>query len=399
MKKQVNMIDEKKFENSIIYYVLIACACVNLLEKGSLIFCAIALYKVRFKYKFDANMISITLLTSAVVISSIIFYSFYEIVKAANFFFLYLIGYNGYLVSNDKIKYINRTVFAIFTGFGANIIITYIYNMNIHRIAVRTLYSFWTHELISVTLIGLLSSVVIGYSFYCLFCSKKIYIKIISLIILIIALLINFSTATRTPIIMLCIVYSVMSIIYASSLGKRKALKALLAINLAFIVIFLTYQFNAFGIKEHIQQYPIFLRFKAEGLYSSRLDITKQHLKYMWRYLWGGNNIKTLVTYSAHNYLQEGYDLYGIFAFIALIAKTVHSIRNIFTLVSIKQKQPQDFLFISMYLSIYIQMCMEPVFSGYPILFWSMLLIDGMATAYLEDIKQLKSYITEGFQG
>jgi len=86
----------------------------------------------------------------------------------------------------------------------------------------------------------------------------------------------------------------------------------------------------------------------------------------------------------AHNYLQEGYDLYGVFAFVMLLVVTVQFVSNIFRFATKRQKKGTDMLFLSFYTAVFLQMCVEPVFTGYPILIWSLMLIHGMATAYLK---------------
>ena len=194
---------------------------------------------------------------------------------------------------------------------------------------------------------------------------------------------INFNTATRTPIVLFFIIYLTLGLIYVYN-KERKIGRAFWIIVIVATALVVLYELNIFGIKTYILSTPLFDRIQEEGMKTSRWDITVLYLKNTFKYLWGNNHVATLTGHQAHNYLQQAHDLYGIFATIPVLILSFSFIKNIVKLLSIQKKQGIDFLLLGMYLCMIIQMCMEPVFTGYPIIIWALLLIHGMTNEYLE---------------
>lgn len=116
-------------------------------------------------------------ITASVV--SLILFDEKEVVKSFVYFLSFVVGYKGYKNSSNRELFIKRIIFVVFAGFLCNLIITYYINFVVigHIAGQRELYSFWTNELMSVTLAGLMSSIPIAYSFYCFFVNQKGYIK------------------------------------------------------------------------------------------------------------------------------------------------------------------------------------------------------------------------------
>lgn len=380
--------NNRTIEDRFLYYALIVCFCANALGRGS-IFCMIlsVLAVVAFKLEFhvDVNTVIMLVFAIAVAIVSIVFYTAGDTFKAFNYFMMYVLGYNGYICAKNKGRFIKRTLFAIFLGFDLHLMLTYIVNFGRERIKVRTLYDVWTNELISVTLIGLLSCMIIGYSFYALFCNKNIKLKIFSIISIIIMLLINIGTATRTPILLFAIVYSVTFLIYALNKHDDRLLKAFGFCCAAALLVVVAYSFNWFDLRHSLMNNPLVSRFRSEGLETNRWKIDKVYFRYMPEYLWGGSHIYGTVHKMAHNFLQECYDMYGIVAFAALLLVLIEFVGIYVKLIFKPVKRDVDILFAAMGLSVLLQLFLEPVFRGYPPLIFSMLLIFGIEKAYLSD--------------
>lgn len=383
---------KNKIENSWIFYALIALSCVNFLGRGSLfyfVFALFALIKIRPTVKADSNSFFTILLTLSIMIAAVCFYDINEVIKAFNFFLLYLIGYSGFLAADDKIKFAKRTAFSVFAGFALYVILTYIYNLGFTLDYKRTLYNIWTGNLVAVTLIGLVSSVIIGYSFYAIVIHKSFAMKVTGIVAIVFDFLINIQTATRTPIIMFVFLYILMLAIYFFSSDLEKKIKWLvLGAFLVAIAIF-AYQSNMFGIKAYVLSTPIFQRFSEEGLETSRIEISRYYFEHMFDHIWGGNKTFEQYGHLAHNFIQEAHDKYGILATIALVGLTFKILSNIVKLVCLKEKMAVDFLLISMYLAIMIQICLEPVFDGYPVIMMSLMMIHGIASAYLSKRSEL----------
>lgn len=383
---------KNKIENSWIFYALIALSCVNFLGRGSLfyfVFALFALIKIRPTAKVDSNSFFALLLTISILFASIYFYDINDVIKAFNYFLLYLIGYSGFLSAEDKMKFAKRTIFSIFIGLAIYVMLTYIYNLGFTFDYQRTLYNIWTGNLIAVTLIGLLSSVIIGYSFYAIVIHKSFVMKAIGIVSVVFVFLINIQTATRTPMIMFVFLYALMILIYFFSTDWRKKIKWLIFGVLLVMIAIVAYRNNVFGIKSYVLSTPIVQRFTEEGLETSRVEIFRYYLEHMFDNIWGGRKISQIYGVLPHNFIQEAHDQYGILATIALLGITVGILVNIIRLIFLKNKEPIDFLFISMYVAIIIQICLEPAFDGYPVVIMSLMLMHGIVVAYLSERSEL----------
>lgn len=380
------------FSPTIIFYSLIVLFCMNFFENGSLlclIFCIYSLLRINIKINIDFHCILSFLLTIVAFIASFIYFDYNIAIKSLNFFLIYIVGYNYYYLVDNKVKFIKNIIFSIFLGYSILTLLTFIYNYNTKVIdGQRTILNIWTGEYISVTLIGLLSSVVIGYSFYCFFIQKKIYLKCLAFIFLTITILINMKTATRTPILLLAITYIVLTLIYIFSTNPKKSIKFVAFIIFLFVIFFIFYHQDYFDIKTNILNSPLFKRVKSEKFTTGRIEIFYMHLLSMNVSYFGGGKISNYTGHLAHNFLQEGYDLYGIFGLLILMLIFFSFIRVFCELLLKSNKNAIDYLLISMYISMIIQSFLEPIFSGYPCYFFCLLLIHSIATAYVCNYKK-----------
>lgn len=384
-----NSIKRRSIEGSFVYYVLISLFCVNFLGRGS-IFCLVfglfAVVKTK-KIKLDICSLFCFILFFASCIASILYSDIIEAIKCLNFFLMYIVGVSGYYNAVNKKKYITKVLFSIFAGYALYIVLTYLANLNTvpEYVGQRVINNFWTGERISVTLVGLISSVVIGYSGYVLLCKKKYCLKIIAIVSLILVILINSKTATRTPILLIPIIVGVMFVLFLFSQNFCKALKYITIAMIGILIVIIMLSSDFLGVKSYIESTPIFTRFQKEWDKTSRVQIFQIHLSYFFDYMLGGGNIQDLTGKMAHNFLQQGHDLYGIFATISLVLITICALRNMCKLLTKRKKTEIDYLFISMYLAMFIQSLLEPIFSGYPCFYFSFLLLHGVAMGYVNN--------------
>lgn len=386
---------KQRIENSFLLYLLLALACLNFLGRGSifcLLFALFALIIIPLKLKPDGNFLLSVLLTFSIAAASLIYSGFEDVVKALNYVLLYSIGYSGYIKAVDKEKFIRRIFFAIFFGFALLLILTYSYNLTIEfeEGQERTLYNAWTGDPIAVTLTGLLSSVIAGYSFYAIFIQKKLWLKAVGITAVVYVFLLNSQTATRTPFLLLAIVYAFSFLIRWLDLKALKKIPHLFVFFAILALLVVAYQSDWFGMKTAVLSSPVFERVEAEGFETPRGEIAKYYFENMLKYPWGGNEIYKSYGRMAHNFIQEAHDKYGIFATVALLGLTFNILKNFAKILFLKGKRKIDYLFVSMLLAIMIQICLEPVFDGYPVIVMCLLMIHGMASAYLSDRKKVK---------
>lgn len=367
--------------------ILLSCSCLNLVGKGSLIFLLFCLLSLVFTYKKGQKIPYYFILyffcAVAVVLSSLLFYSYAEVIKCVNYLLPFIIGFNLIINSKDYKQTIIQIFFAVFLGFSLNIIIVYFYNLGIKRESVRTLYSFWTKEPIAVTCVGLFSSVVIGYAAYAIIGRARWIIKILSITSLVFGLILAIDTATRTPLVLSILVFVIMNYIYIKSNRGRAALRFIFILGLFFLFIYMAYSFDLLGIKTFFESSNIFKRLEDEGLETSRWEISLEHFRLMPKYLWGGGNITNETSEFAHNVLQDAYDNFGVLFAFPFLFIIIHWVYNLIKISCIKGKTSVDYLLVSVQLAIMIQFCVEPVVTGYPVILWCMFLFDGISTAYL----------------
>ena len=375
-------------KNPKLFYFLIVLGCMNFMGRGSIVFLLLCLYEL-FRRKgyiaIDGNAVVLAAFSLCVVFAAVRYYAYSECIKAANYFLMYVLGYDSFRKATDKQRCVEGIALAMCVGYGFELILMYLYNYNREQASARSMYSIWTGEPIKVTLLGLLVSVIIGYSFYSFFYGRRKREKIIVGLLLAVGLLISFDTATRTPFALFAVVYVVM---FAVHLFNRRGVRAFRVLALALLVcliILLLYSVDTLGVRSALEESLMLQRFLEQGLKSSRMDLLADYFDMMPDHLWGGGFIAEEVGEVAHNYLQQGHDLYGVFALIFLLAITVQFLKNMIKLLGKKHKLGIDILLLSLYLSLLLQICLEPVFTGYPILLWNLLMIHGMATAYLRD--------------
>ena len=374
----------KGLENSIILYVLLFLACMNCMGQATLFFLLFDLYGL-FSIKFKGNgsskdVLLYFMITLSAFVTSCFQYEFTEVIKPIVIFLTFYVAYYGYQVVVDKEKFIKYLVFAVFAVFFANLLLTYYLNFYVigHVAGTRVLYNYWTHDVVSVTLIGLISSVVIGYSFYCLFCHSCRIMKILGVGCILLMAKVNIDTATRTPFVILIVVYTVLLYdLYRQSSRKQRAwlicLLVLIAVALSQYLLPL------------LSDSAIANRFDESGLETSRWQIMDFYFSHLLNYPFGGHNISAILHQEAHNLLFEGFDYYGIIFFVFMLILQVVMIYRLWLLHRIKNKTRIVFLLMAMMIAVYLQSWAEPVLAGYPQLAWSMFLFDGLIAAYLRD--------------
>lgn len=372
-----------------LFYVMISFFCMNFMGRGSIV-CfifstiAIGIMSICLQLRIDKNAILIFMFSFLSFFSSLIYFGATEAIKCWNYVLMYAIGINGYRIVSDNKAFIKKSIFAVFAGYAVYIILTFYANINLPYVeGQRLIIDFWRHEYIAVTMIGLLSTVVVGYFFYALIACQRLLIKFIALVSVVIALAINIRTATRTPVVLFGIMTVLMFCIWVLEQRGIKALKTI-SVSMLFIIIFgCIYAFDVLHIRSNLESTPLFMRFSSVGTSTSRIKIMKLYFQYAFDFPWGGGHIEDIVGHPAHNYIQQCYDLYGILATIPLLFISFGFIGNLAKFIGAHGKNDIDYLFISMYISMLLQALMEPVYTGYPCYMFSLFLIHGIASSYL----------------
>lgn len=192
-------------------------------------------------------------------------------------------------------------------------------------------------------------------------------------------ILINTGTATRTPFVLMGVVYLIM--LY--ELFRSKAVKHKMRLLLLLFVVF---GFLIYKILPDLADSAIGQRFDEEGVETSRVDITMVFIGEMLDYPFGGSEIFANTHLLAHNFFLESYDMYGMLFFIPSIILFILMGKRFSKICRIKYKDDMTLLLIVIYLTVFIQIMLEPVISGYPQIVWILFMIDGMVMLYLSDV-------------
>lgn len=386
-EKMLKYLDRKP-ENSYLYRLLLILACLNLMGHGAVLMLGLGLLcLLRYpRLRLSVQTSAIFVLIAAIWVSALVYgRGVTEMIKAANYFLLYAVGYSGYREADDKKKFLTHSFFCIFLGFFLQLSLQYIYNLIVPPSPYRRImYSIWTGGETAVTLIGLLCAPLIGYAFYAVVVCKRLWIKVLGVAGLLLSVIVNVKSGTRSPFFLMIGAFAACTLVYLLRQPRKSRLIFLLAVGGAAILAVGAFALDLFGLRTRVMASELVRRFVEEGLQTRRWEILRQFLENMPDYLWGGGQIKAIVGIEAHNYLQQAYDLYGLIAFLALTVITLHFGKNLLLLLIRKQDLATTMLLVGMYVSLFIQCCLEPVITGYPICLWLLLMTDGVATAVLE---------------
>jgi hypothetical protein len=306
------------------------------------------------------------------------------IVKSFTYFMSFYSAYRGYYSSNNKPTYLYRTVWAASLGLFIHMLLLYFSNFMIleHTEGERKLIDFWTGELIQVTIVGLVTAIPIAFSFYCIFLSRRIIPTILGICFVVVAFLVNVDTATRTPFVIFAIVYAVLFYeLFKSSDKRTKVLLLLLFVTLLLIGIFF--------FLPYLETTALGERYESVGMETSRSQLLVDYFNLMLEYPFGGGFGEKIIHKQAHNFIQEGYDLFGMLFFLSLIIITFQIIVRAIHLHRNTKKNNCIYLIFLLYLTILLQSSTEPVIQGYPQLLWFLFVIDGFAIPYIRDYESV----------
>lgn len=370
------------------FYILLFLGCFSFLGKENYLFLfasVITLFSVKKINILEFDFFAVFLLSVSSFFASLIFYDINEAIKSISFIMMYIAGKCYYDNSSDKSLFTKRVMSLIYVGSFAFVFLELIFNFNLHNsdTTSRTLINVWTKTNISVTLVATISSIILSYSIAKLFFAKK---KLWAFVFLIVTLFLNIKTATRTPFV-LCVILIVVCL-FAKYRGKPKSEKPkyLLVCIIMIIAVSAGIAFNAFGIRDYIVNTDLYERFAGNSNSESRIRISVMHFKYMLSSVWGGGKIHEITGYYGHNWIQDGYDLYGILALISTCFLTVSIFISVLKMIKMKNRNENDTILMILVFGTTVALLVEPVFSGYPSFICTVLFLKGIMNSMLKDL-------------
>lgn len=308
----------------------------------------------------------------------------------------YLIGRNFFTKTHDLFTSEKRDslIVVVITVLAAGPFTHYLLNYFSGMGSVlRNTIDIWSGSVLSATGQAALACIMIGVAVAALFTPNKPFVKILAIFALVLMFLYNLILAGRTLFIITAIVSlacSIYSIIETKVVSKK--IKIIGFILAAILILYLIYSNNIFGIKAHLENSNIYLRFlnkSSSDLFSGgRGELKILHLKNFWKGLWGGCNIRSSGIGYAHDLLLDTYDEAGIFALLSIIAFIIGSVYILCQFLCAKNISfALRITVLAVYVAVYLEFFVEPILQGMPWLFVCFCFINGMVVQRLWESK------------
>lgn len=267
------------------------------------------------------------------------------------------------------------------------------WSINVDTVERETL-DFWTGEEMAATGQAALACLPLGAAISFLFTKQNKWVKIASVATVVLILLYNFVLAGRTLFVMMIIIAGI-ALLHRMKTQKSGNIR-LVAIILAIILLVLfMYQANLFGIRDYVEDSPLYDRFFAKDSTKEldddvRMDRKLFYLDNMDMSFLGGAHIREEIGY-AHDIFLDTYDEAGIVAFVAVVGYMILSVRRFIRCMKDKSL-PFAFknMVLCIYAIVYIEFMIEPILMGAQWLFAAFCLIDGYVEKVLSHSRTTK---------
>ncbi len=401
----MDLSQRKKGTTPLMYIVLflVFLASMNVISRYYVfMFVALGLFFLKPRRKLYFDMVPTSLLfvlgISWVLISPDSTISIFRVVKPFTYLLCYIMGCamirddTGYSSDNTPYNLFYKTVLAVALGAFAHYIANWISNAGTMN---RNTVDIWTGEVMAATGQASLACIPLALAIACIFCKNNTFIKIASIVTVVLVLMYNLVLSGRTLLLMFLAIIAI-ALGHRLIMQKKGSLKVLVIFIVIVLLLLALYQTNAFGIKSYVEESPLFDRFFAEDSSleldeDSRMDKKLYYLNNFADHLFGGANMRKVRGY-AHDLYLDTYDEAGIFAFIAVVA---YILMTVWRLIQCVKDKSLPFAFrqivLCVYVAMYIEFMIEPILQGMPWLFAAFCLIDGYVCGILSHHKTVKT--------
>lgn len=337
------------------------------------------------------------LLTIGSCIASVLYYDVSMFVKAICPILSFVFGYRLRFLYKNCTLAIKCITYSILIGLFLIFAITYYFNYFVLNVQPgdRHITDIWVMDIgaLPITIFSLYSSFIIGISFYMILIAKNKIEILVGILLLAFVLYVNEEAASRSPFLILILVYAFLMLPYVKFTRKNQSYKKrfiYLMLFLALGILFVAYQ----SIRNtNREESPLEARMEKDGMESSRTELASQYFSLMFEYPYGGGFGEKKIHKLAHNFIQECHDTFGICAFISLIVISISLIRIMIKKFKSRCFKSQDFLLLGLSLSVLIQSLLEPILAAYPQLMWCLFMYHGILISCMETDNQHKRYL------
>lgn len=281
----------------------------------------------------------------------------------------YYIGTNALEVDEDKIK---KIIYIIVLGMVTHYILNFIYELckfGWHRtITKATRYDIWLQDAFVSTGTATNAVIILSISYYILMKEENIKLKILNIILLVFSIFYTIILRRRIQIGLLIIIF-VISIIIDTFIYKQNNNKKFKKILIAFIIAIglfaIAYIFDIYNFKLWVDINSILATFKNYGIESGRLDILISGSKYLFTYIFGGQNISSITGMPFHDLLLDIYDYAGIVTTLLMIVYLVLVGKNLINVIKSNNiSNSIKLLIIEISIGYIIMFFLEPLMTG-----------------------------------
>lgn len=368
-----NIWSENKYIN-IIINVLIYLMSMNVFHYGQFILpiiCLILLYENKFKF--------IVLNWRAFIILCLFGVSFFIFSYKLGFysamgFCLPMAYYIGSNIKTKKEESIKNVIYIIMFGMITHYLLNFVYELikfGWHTAIVKsTRYDIWIQGPFVSTGTATNAVIMLSIIYYLVGKENNRNYKIMSLILLIPTIFYTFVLRRRTQLALIFIVF-IISAIFDKLINKKKlkdlkeVKKILFAIAVILAIFVFIYAIDLPGFRLYFEVNSISALSNKETAGSGRIDILLNGLQYLPKYLFGGQNISSVIGNPFHDLLLNIYDYAGIVPTILMIVYLILCIKNLINIYKNKKISNEfKLLVIEIILGYTIMFFMEPLMTG-----------------------------------
>ena len=389
------MWSNKEHINSLINCLLFLVA-INFLHLGQLLLPIICLILfIDNKAKLKVNNLIVFIILCLFGISFFIFsykLGFYSTMGLC-LPMAYYIGSNIKKTDEDSIK---KIIYIIGFGMACHVALNFVADFMIggtSAIGSIKHYDIWTGDFVITTSTATNCIMIVSLIYYLLVYENNKTNKILGIVLFLIVFIYDIALGRRTPLFMIaiCLLISLIidKFIYKNDSNKKQLIIMSSIICGLILLVILIYVSNLFNLKNIIDNFGIVKKFKEYGLSSGRLDIFVQAIKLMPEHLWGGMQIHNILGIQVHDLWMDTFDYAGIIPYLLLVAHTILFIITFIRIIK-REQLSRDFklLIIVLFISIAIQMFLEPVMTGSSIFIILVIIIEAVLEGKLYDNKE-----------
>lgn len=305
---------------------------------------------------------------------------------------MYLVGYNMVIVRYHKkieegdvrLHGAESVANALIISMCVGSFIHYALNAlsNIGSNIGRNTIDIWSNQIMAATGQAAIACLMLGLSVAWIYQpSKKIY-RFVGIAAIAAVLAYNLTLAGRTLIVVLGSLF-VIGFLFVNKIRKKgmEKLRLVIGFVLTIMVAILVISLNIGGIRDYISESNLFDRFTLSFdnfFYDSTRNSSKLgFILNGWKYPFGGLHLRSAFGY-AHDLLLDGYDEYGIFGFLFLVAILLFGLFSLYHLLK-RTSYSNSFkiVLLCVYTAILLYFTVEPILAGMAWLFSCYCLING----------------------